>query len=153
MLNDDQFNSVKGTTKQGLWLELCDLLVKHANEVSGFDVDALIRVRIRKFRDEAGRLWTSLAEYYVRKNMQEKARDLFEEGMASVVTVRDFGVIFNSYAEFEDSMISHTNEDVDFIDEENEEKGEEKVVHCDTISSIAEFGKYLMGFGFRKIRI
>ncbi|KAB2625578.1 hypothetical protein D8674_017238 [Pyrus ussuriensis x Pyrus communis] len=73
--------------------------------------------------------------------MQEKARDLFEEGMASVVTVRDFGVIFNSYAEFEDSMISHTNEDVDFIDEENEEKGEEKVVHCDTISSIAEFGE------------
>lgn len=36
------------------------MLVKHANEVSGFDVDALIRVGIRKFRDEAGQLWTSI---------------------------------------------------------------------------------------------
>lgn len=86
--------------------------------------------------------------------MQEKARDIFEEGMASVVTVRDFGVIFNSYAEFEDSMISHTKKDMDFIDEENAEKGEEKmftVIQFHLLLNLVR--EYLMGFGFRNIRI
>uniref|UniRef100_A0A803Q3P5 Pre-mRNA-splicing factor SYF1 n=1 Tax=Cannabis sativa TaxID=3483 RepID=A0A803Q3P5_CANSA len=86
VLNDDQFHSIKGKTKHRLWLELCDLLTKHANEVSGLNVDAIIRGGIRKFTDEVGRLWTSLAEYYIRRNLHEKARDIFEEGMTTVVT-------------------------------------------------------------------
>ena len=43
VLNDDGFYSIKGKTKHRLWLELCDLLTKHANEVSGLNVDAIIR--------------------------------------------------------------------------------------------------------------
>ncbi|EXB51813.1 Pre-mRNA-splicing factor SYF1 [Morus notabilis] len=121
VLNDDQFFSIKGKTKHRLWLELCDLLTKHATEVSGLNVDAIIRGGIRKFTDEVGRLWTSLAEYYIRRNLHEKARDIFEEGMTTVVTVRDFSVIFDSYTQFEQGMLAHKMEEMDLSDDEEEE--------------------------------
>ncbi|KAL6198071.1 hypothetical protein ACLB2K_027863 [Fragaria x ananassa] len=57
VLNDDEFCSVKGKTKQTSWLEYCDLLAKLATDVLGFDVDAIIRCGIKKVKDEVGRLW------------------------------------------------------------------------------------------------
>ncbi|ONK62544.1 uncharacterized protein A4U43_C07F5180 [Asparagus officinalis] len=106
VLNSDEFYSIKGKTKHQLWLELCELLTKHATEVSGLKVDAIIRGGIRKYTNEVGRLWTSLADYYVRRGLYEKARDIFEEGLQTVLTVRDFSVIFESYAQFEQSALA-----------------------------------------------
>ncbi|KAI3444992.1 hypothetical protein Pfo_001657 [Paulownia fortunei] len=127
ILNDDQFYSIKGKTKHRLWLELCDLLTQHASEISGLNVDAIIRGGIRKFTDEVGRLWTSLADYYIRRGLLEKARDIFEEGMSTVITVRDFSVIFDAYLQFEESMLSIKMENLDVSDDEdNEENGEEQ---------------------------
>ncbi|KAL0346548.1 UNVERIFIED_CONTAM: Pre-splicing factor SYF1 [Sesamum calycinum] len=127
VLNDDQFFSIKGKTKHRLWLELCDLLTQHASEISGLNVDAIIRGGIRKFTDEVGRLWTSLADYYIRRGLLEKARDIFEEGMTTVITVRDFSVIFDAYSQFEESMLSIKMETLDDSDDEdNEENGEEE---------------------------
>ncbi|KAJ4833905.1 hypothetical protein Tsubulata_032939 [Turnera subulata] len=118
VLNDDQFYSIKGKTKHSLWLELCDLLTKHAKEVSGLNADAIIRGGIRKFRDEVGSLWTSLADYYVRRGLFEKARDIFEEGMGTVVRVRDFSIIFDAYSQFEESMVAHRMETLELGVEE-----------------------------------
>lgn len=118
VLNDDQFYSIKGKTKHRLWLELCDLLTKHAKEVSGLNVDAIIRGGIRKFTDEVGRLWTSLAEYYIRRGLHEKARDIFEEGMGTVITVRDFSVIFDAYSQFEESMLAYKMENMDLSEDD-----------------------------------
>ncbi|XP_047333850.1 pre-mRNA-splicing factor SYF1 [Impatiens glandulifera] len=122
VLNDDQFFSIKGKTKHRLWLELCDLLTQHSKEVSGLNVDAIIRGGIKKFTDEVGRLWTSLADYYIRRNLVEKSRDIFEEGMTTVVTVRDFSVIFDAYSQFEESMLAlkmeEADEEDDYIDED-----------------------------------
>lgn len=106
VLNDNSFYSIKGKTKHQLWLELCDLLTKHATEILGLKVDPIIRGGIRKFTDEVGRLWTSLADYYVRRGLYEKARDIFEEGISTVITVRDFSVIFDAYAQFEQSALA-----------------------------------------------
>ncbi|GAB2271607.1 hypothetical protein Dimus_006438 [Dionaea muscipula] len=123
VLNDDQFFSIKGKTKHRLWLELCDLLTMHSAEVSGLNVDAVIRGGIKKFTDQVGRLWTSLADYYIRRKLPEKARDIFEEGMTTVVTVRDFSVIFDAYSQFEESMLAYKMENIDLSDDE-EENGE-----------------------------
>nr|GEY01842.1 hypothetical protein [Tanacetum cinerariifolium] len=90
VLKADTFWSAKGKTKHQLSLELCDLLVNHASEISWLNVDAIIRRQIFMFNDKVGRLWTSLADYYIRQKLLEKARDVFEEGMTTVVTVRDF---------------------------------------------------------------
>lgn len=126
VLNDDRFYSIKGKTKHRLWLELCDLLTQHATEISGLNVDAIIRGGIRKFTDEVGRLWTSLADYYIRRGLLEKARDIFEEGMTTVITVRDFSVIFDAYSQFEDSMLSIKLETMDDSDDDGNEDNEEE---------------------------
>lgn len=126
VLNDDQFYSIKGKTKHSLWLELCDLLTQHAKEIYGLNVDAIIRGGIRKFTDEVGRLWTSLADYYIRRGLMEKARDIFEEGMTTVVTVRDFSVIFDSYSQFEESMLSVKMDMMSDSDVENDDEAEEE---------------------------
>ena len=58
-VNDDSFRSLEGKSKHALWLELCDIITKHPDEVRKFDldVDAVIRSGIRKFPAEVGRLW------------------------------------------------------------------------------------------------
>lgn len=122
VLNDDRFYSIKGKTKHRLWLELCDLLTQHATEISGLNVDAIIRGGIRKFTDEVGRLWTSLADYYIRRKLLEKARDVFEEGMTTVVTVRDFSVIFDAYSQFEESVLALKMEAMSESEDEEEEE-------------------------------
>ncbi|KAM7476712.1 hypothetical protein LguiB_023955 [Lonicera macranthoides] len=126
VLNDNQFYSIKGKTKHRLWLELCDLLTQHATEISGLNVDAIIRGGIRKFTDEVGRLWTSLADYYIRRKLVEKARDIFEEGMTTVVTVRDFSVIFDAYSQFEESMLALKMEGMSESEEEDQDEDEDK---------------------------
>eukprot|EP00798_Chlamydomonas_sp_ICE-L_P015815 gene15815-21933_t len=84
ILNDEMFRSLEGKSKHMLWLELCDIITKHPKDVKDMRVDAILRGGIRKFTDEVGRLWTSLADYYIRRGMFEKARDIYEEGLGSV---------------------------------------------------------------------
>lgn len=126
VLNDEGFFSIKGKTRHQLWLELCHLLTVHAKEVSGLQVDAIIRGGIRRFTDEVGRLWTSLADYHIRRGLFEKARDVFEEGVMSVVTVRDFSMVFDAYTQFEESMLAAKLESAEDVDEP-EAEAEERV--------------------------
>ena len=39
-----------------------------------------------------------------------KARDIYEEGLAKVLTVRDFTQIFDAYLQFEESLINNLME-------------------------------------------
>ncbi|KAL6771434.1 XAB2 [Auxenochlorella protothecoides x Auxenochlorella symbiontica] len=106
LVNDEGFRSLEGKSKHALWLELCDIITRHPQEVKGLKVDAILRSGIRKFTNEVGRLWTSLADYYIRRGLFERARDVYEEGLASVVTVRDFSLVFDALTQFEESLIS-----------------------------------------------
>uniref|UniRef100_A0A061S5R0 Pre-mRNA-splicing factor SYF1 n=1 Tax=Tetraselmis sp. GSL018 TaxID=582737 RepID=A0A061S5R0_9CHLO len=106
LVNDDGFRSLAGKSKHQLWLELCDIITKQPDAVKDMPVDAILRGGIRKFTDEVGRLWCSLADYYIRRGMFEKARDIYEEGMTTVVTVRDFSMVFDALTQFEESLIS-----------------------------------------------
>ncbi len=50
-----------------MWIRLCDICCQHAEDVVNIiKVDAIIRSGISKFSDEVGRLWCSLADYYIR---------------------------------------------------------------------------------------
>ena len=106
VVNDDMFVSLAGKSKHMLWLELCDLITRHPGDVSGLPVDAILRGGIAKFTDEQGRLWTSLADFHIRRGVFEKARDVYEEGLGSVVTVRDFSLVFDAYSQFEESLLA-----------------------------------------------
>ncbi|KAM0668026.1 hypothetical protein ACQRIT_000524 [Beauveria bassiana] len=110
ILNNTRFVSKHGKGHFELWNELVELLVSHANNVktgheTGIDVDAIIRSGITRFSDQRGKLWAGLATYWIRSGSFERARDVFEEGITTVMTVRDFTLIFDSYVEFEESVI------------------------------------------------
>lgn len=56
IVNNDMFRSLQGKSKHQLWLELCDIITKHPQEVQDMNVEAIIRGGIRKFTDEV-RIW------------------------------------------------------------------------------------------------
>ncbi|KAI5477842.1 pre-mRNA-splicing factor SYF1 [Pseudohyphozyma bogoriensis] len=85
------------------------------------DVDAIIRTEgIKVYKDQAGRLWTGLATYWIKKGAFDLAKSTFEQGISSVLTLRDFTQIFDSYAEFSESYISSLMEAMEDEDDEKE---------------------------------
>jgi pre-mRNA-splicing factor SYF1 len=110
VLNNPKFRSKHGRSQYQLWSEMVDILVVHAKSIEtgdevGIDVERIIRSGIERFSDQRGRLWSGLATYWITRGNFEKARDVFEEGITTVMTVRDFTLIFDSYTEFEESII------------------------------------------------
>lgn len=82
------------------------------------DVESIVeRDGLQTYKDQAGRLWTGLATYWIKRAEFERASATFERGLATVVTIRDFTQIFDAYAEFSETMISTLMDAV--ADEEN----------------------------------
>ena len=111
ILSNPKFRSKNTKSNFQLWNEMVDLLVAQAKEIEtggtvGIDVEKIIRSGIERFADQRGKLWAGLATYWITKGNFERARDIFEEGITTVMTVRDFTIVFDSYAEFEESIIS-----------------------------------------------
>lgn len=110
VLNNTRFVSKQGKGHYEMWSEMVDILVEHAIDIetgheTGIDVERIIRSGISRFADQRGKLWAGLATYWIRKGSFERARDVFEEGITTVMTVRDFTLVFDSYTEFEESII------------------------------------------------
>ncbi|THH33001.1 hypothetical protein EUX98_g1190 [Antrodiella citrinella] len=80
---------------------------------------------LQVYKDQAGRLWTGLATYWIKRGEFDRAQAIFEKGIASVLTIRDFTQIFDSYAEFSESLISAMMEGLANPDEEDDEDDEE----------------------------
>lgn len=112
ILNDPRFQSKKGKGHFQLWSDMVELIVSQATHIetgpsqTDVDVNAIIRSGIERFSDQRGKLWVGLATYWMNRGNFEKARDVFEEGIITVMTVRDFTMIFDTYVEFEESIIS-----------------------------------------------
>ena len=111
ILNDPKFRSKYAKSNFQLWSEMVDLLVTRAKDIEtggivGMDVEKIIRSGIERFADQRGKLWAGLATYWITRGNFERARDVLEEGITTVMTVRDFTIVFDSYTEFEESIIS-----------------------------------------------
>lgn len=115
LLDNPRFQSKEGKSHFQLWGEMIELMVSKAKDINtsahaGINVDSIIRSGIERFPDQKGRLWAGLATYWITKGNFEKARDVFEEGITTAMTVRDFTLIFDSYVEFEESIIGNLME-------------------------------------------
>ncbi|XP_044761023.1 pre-mRNA-splicing factor syf1 homolog [Coccinella septempunctata] len=111
IVNDENFVSREGKSKHQLWNELCELISQNPKEVVSLNVDAIIRGGLRRYTDQVGHLWNSLADYYVRSGLFERARDIYEEAIQTVTTVRDFTQIFDAYAQFEELSLGKKTEE------------------------------------------
>ena len=90
LVNDQEFVSKKGKSNHALWYELCELISKNPHQIKSLNVDAILRSGLRRYTDQVGHLWCSLADYYIRAGLFERARDIYEESIQTVMTVRDF---------------------------------------------------------------
>lgn len=118
IVNRDDFLSKEGKSKHQLWTDLCELICKNPDKVHSLNVDAIIREGIKRYSDQQGKLWNSLAEYYTRSGLFERARDCYEEAILTVKTVRDFSQVFDAYAQSEEALINLTMESDSLTDEE-----------------------------------
>ena len=116
IVNDQNFVSKKGKSNHTLWHELCQLISKNPNEIHSLNVDAIIRGGLRRYTDQVGNLWNSLADYYIRSGLFERARDIYEEAIQTVTTVRDFTHVFDAYSQFEELSLGRMMEDADAKD-------------------------------------
>ncbi|KAG5645896.1 pre-mRNA-splicing factor syf1 [Asterophora parasitica] len=73
------------------------------------------------YKDQAGRLWTGLATYWIKRGEFDRAKETFENGLKSVLTIRDFTQIFEAYAEFGESLISALMSSLENEEDETEE--------------------------------
>lgn len=92
-----------------IWLKICDACTAHANQLPSqlvSKVEQVIRYGIRYFTDEVGNLWCKLAAIFFKIGNFEKARDIFDEGLVSVSTIRDFTLIFESFVSVEEMFIA-----------------------------------------------
>ena len=110
IINAPKFRSREAKGPFQLWTEMLELLIDHAKLVetgieTGIDVDRIVKSGIARFPDQRGMLYVGLARYYINLGAYEQARDVFEEGITSVMTVRDFSIIFDTYAEAEEAVI------------------------------------------------
>jgi pre-mRNA-splicing factor SYF1 len=84
------------------------------------------------YKDQAGRLWTGIATYWIKRGEFARATATFEAGIASVLTIRDFTQIFDAYAEFSESVISAMMENLaEPDDDESEEDVKEAEAELD----------------------
>merc|ERR1719158_1600724 len=111
-VNNAEFTSRQGKSNHQLWNELCDMISKNPTKIQTLNVDAIIRGGLRKYTDQVGHLWNSLADYYIRSGLFERARDIYEEAIQTVTTVRDFTQVFDAYAQFEELSLSKKMEDM-----------------------------------------
>lgn len=121
-LSDPGFRSSEGKSRHQLWFELCDVITKHPDDVRNLNVEGIIRSGMVIFRDEVGRLWASLADYYIRKGMFERARSIYEEAMEKVSTVHDFSLVFDAYSHFEESIVTAR---IEMVEEEGDQEVDE----------------------------
>lgn len=100
IINDDKFRSKNGKSRHQLWNELCELMSNNPDKVVNLKVDPIIREGIKKYTDQVGALWNSLANYFIKSKVFMKARDIYEEAMVCVSTVNDFSKVFDAYMLF-----------------------------------------------------
>lgn len=49
-----------------LWNELCDLIAKNPDKVTALNIEPIIRQGLKRYTDQIGVLWNSLADYFIR---------------------------------------------------------------------------------------
>lgn len=112
IVNKENFVSKHGKSNHQLWNELCEMISQNPDKIRSLNVDAIIRGGLRRYTDQLGHLWNSLADYYIRSGLFERARDIYEEAIQTVTTVRDFTQVFDAYAQFEELSLNKRMEEI-----------------------------------------
>ncbi|KAJ2427538.1 pre-mRNA-splicing factor syf1, partial [Coemansia sp. RSA 2531] len=87
------------------WRRLAQIMRAQPEAVAELRVEAILRDGIARGRG-AGELWTALAAHFVARGLVEQARDIYEEAVVKVDSVKDFAMVFDAYAAFEEAGVA-----------------------------------------------
>ena len=132
ILNDENFFSKENKSQYYYWVMICQIINNYPEQINlnknekNINIDKLIRHGIQKYTDEVGNLWVTLANYYIKIGLIDKVREIFEEALVKVLTVRDFSLVFNAYLKFEENVMKQNifNDAGDNMDIDEEVKNE-----------------------------
>jgi len=114
---------------QNTWLRLCEIVAEHPSEV-GLNPEQILKEALEKSKLEPGKVWQLIAEYKIRLGDLEAARDTYEEAIDSISSMRDFGLIFAAYSQFEEELLTEAQEDPEEL--------EEQIARVERLTSIRE---------------
>ena len=131
-INDPHYSSPQqNKSKYDLWTALLSLLLNHPTATPSIDTPRLIRSALSRYANDAGRLYVSLAGWYVKRGELSRARDVYEEAVTSVGTVRDFTQVFDAYGKLLETIVVMRMQQVNDQQEQKAEvddvEGEEDV--------------------------
>jgi pre-mRNA-splicing factor SYF1 len=119
----EEYNAQKAKEKQQVNAEPYDRDTDAA-DASRLDIEKIVmQDGLEIYKDQAGRLWSGLATFWIKRGEFEQASATFEKGLASVVTIRDFTQIFDAYAEFSETVISTLMTAISDPDSEEDDEG------------------------------
>lgn len=72
MLDAEPYTSAKGKGAFQLWMEMAELLCEHPKEIHTIPVEPILRSGIKRYSDQVGKLWNSLARYWILQGNFEK---------------------------------------------------------------------------------
>lgn len=114
------------TTPEAFWERLCQLVMAHGEKITAVDPEQILRTAIRQAtaasayaalqggaiqrvgpRTRAtGVFWAALAMLRIRRRDFAGARAVYEEALLAVPTVRDFAIVFDAAAKFEETLLA-----------------------------------------------
>ncbi|KAI8855108.1 hypothetical protein BC829DRAFT_438561 [Chytridium lagenaria] len=128
LLEDISFQSRKGKSKYQIWTELCDLVTAHPDAMSEPTPDNLLGPGKGSGVGKVEKLPVDkILRYGVSKQNSILQGMFTKKAIAKVKTVRDFTLVFDAYAEFEEGVITARMQFIAREDERRERRmnGEE----------------------------
>lgn len=116
-----------GYSTYELFDQLCDLAVEHPESITSVKVEEILRASLLRHPLNSAKFWISLARYWISKGRLEKARSIFDEALRTVLTLRDFCQIFETFVEYEEKVVT---EHMNLIEELKTQGIEEEVLKC-----------------------
>eukprot|EP00388_Colpodella_angusta_P006096 GDKJ01018324.1.p1 GENE.GDKJ01018324.1~~GDKJ01018324.1.p1 ORF type:complete len:767 (-),score=125.33 GDKJ01018324.1:35-2200(-) len=112
ILNDPTFSSKRGRSSHDFWVELCNLVSTKSRFLPpDIDTEAILRSGIFRFTEEVARLWCALAAHFTSSGRMSRARDVYDEALVSVCTVKDFTTVFDAYVAFLEACVTSSVEE------------------------------------------
>lgn len=111
LLADRQW-SPAACTRHDFYLRLARAAAAHATQFSAtaargeVDVPTVLRAAVAEGGPSVAELWTCLAEFHTRRAEFELARAVFEDAVTSTPVARDFALIYDAYARFEETFVT-----------------------------------------------
>ena len=104
IVKQTDFMSIKQKTKLDYFNELIDCCIQHSNELSEkIDVEHIFKEYSQYFQLQSCTVWLKLVEYYLGRNDVQHVDTTYNTAIASVMTINDFSIIYDSYTKYLES--------------------------------------------------